>query len=699
MNKRDFILAVFAVLGMVFCASAQMKVGDNPTIINANSVLETETTNKGMLLPRIALTATNNVAPLTAHVAGMVVYNTATAGTGTNAIVPGYYYNNGSGWLKIAQEGSVNLASLSLTNSTTPAGNMGQVAYNTNAASGLPVGPVYWNGTNWIPISSTFGTVTNVTGTAPISITTGTTTPVISLDDAGITTAKLADNAVATAKIADASITTAKLAAGVGGIYKGSGSLSGATIVTQGADALTFDGAGNFIKTGTGFVGIGRPVPTQRLHIDDGKLAVGASTPGTWSTNGSDIILNTGVANSTIYLRPNGDGSTENQFLTTPASGHSFFGSDGLEKVRIMPSGNVGIGTTSPAAKLDVNGATALRGQISTSESLELSNLGTGDRNSFIDFHSQDAVDYSARIMREPGANGLFNLINGSALMSLNTIGNVGIGTTSPAAKLDVNGQVKISGGTPGVGKILTSDAAGLATWETPTVPTGSVTSVSIVDGSITTADLADGAVTSAKIADGTIATADIADGAITGAKIADNVALPGTGSMVLPSGTTAQRPATATAGMSRYNTTTNVMEYYNGTAWVVLTESVTPDGSETKVTAGANVAVTGAGTTASPYVVATNSSIVVATADLTATAANSTILCNVPVAGMTLTLPAAAANTGKILVIRKVDNDADVLTFSPAINYSTTETITTLNYVKTLTVQSDGTNWWVISE
>jgi len=44
--------------------------------------------------------------------------------------------------------------------------------------------------------------------------------------------------------------------------------------------------------------------------------------------------------------------------------------------------------------------------------------------------------------------------------------GNVGIGTISPGAKLDVNGNVKISGGDPGVNKILTSDADGLASWQ-----------------------------------------------------------------------------------------------------------------------------------------------------------------------------------------------------------------------------------------
>lgn len=83
-------------------AYAQVKVGDNPTTINSNSVLELEATNKGLLLPRVALSATTNASPLSAHVAGMIVYNTATAGTLPNDVVPGYYYNDGTKWQLIA---------------------------------------------------------------------------------------------------------------------------------------------------------------------------------------------------------------------------------------------------------------------------------------------------------------------------------------------------------------------------------------------------------------------------------------------------------------------------------------------------------------------------------------------------------------------------------------------------------------------
>lgn len=54
--------------------------------------------------------------------------------------------------------------------------------------------------------------------------------------------------------------------------------------------------------------------------------------------------------------------------------------------------------------------------------------------------------------------------VNGNSYFN----GNVGISTSSPTAKLEVAGQVKITGGTPGAGKVLTSDANGLASWATP---------------------------------------------------------------------------------------------------------------------------------------------------------------------------------------------------------------------------------------
>ena len=57
---------------------------------------------------------------------------------------------------------------------------------------------------------------------------------------------------------------------------------------------------------------------------------------------------------------------------------------------------------------------------------------------------------------------------------------NVGIGTSTPNAKLDVIGTIKVTDGTQGAGKILTSDAAGLASWQPPSTPSANFSSVGI---------------------------------------------------------------------------------------------------------------------------------------------------------------------------------------------------------------------------
>ena len=92
--KKIFII-VALVAGLM--VSAQVKIGDNVGTINANSILELESTTKGVLFPRVALTGTANVAPLAAHVQGMTVYNTDTAGD----VTPGMYTNSGTAWVRL----------------------------------------------------------------------------------------------------------------------------------------------------------------------------------------------------------------------------------------------------------------------------------------------------------------------------------------------------------------------------------------------------------------------------------------------------------------------------------------------------------------------------------------------------------------------------------------------------------------------
>lgn len=97
-------MSAFITLAMNALLIAQVKIGDNPTSINANSVLEIESTNKGLLMPRVTLSNTTAASPLSVHVVGMSVYNTATTGD----VTPGNYYNNGTKWIRVADEANIN---------------------------------------------------------------------------------------------------------------------------------------------------------------------------------------------------------------------------------------------------------------------------------------------------------------------------------------------------------------------------------------------------------------------------------------------------------------------------------------------------------------------------------------------------------------------------------------------------------------
>ena len=130
-----------------------------------------------------------------------------------------------------------------------------------------------------------------------------------------------------------------------------------------------------------------------------------------------------------------------------------------------------------------------------------------------------------------------------------------------------------------------------------------SIDSEHYVDGSIDNAHLAADSVNGAKIADdsidsehyvdGSIDTAHIADDQVTAAKLEHDINLPGTGSVGIPAGTTAQRPGTPAAGMFRYNSTDGKFEGYTtewgeiggggGAGTVTIQKDVyTGDGSDT---------------------------------------------------------------------------------------------------------------------
>jgi hypothetical protein len=128
---------------------------------------------------------------------------------------------------------------------------------------------------------------------------------------------------------------------------------------------------------------------------------------------------------------------------------------------------NVGIGETAPTAmKLQVKAADSAVALIQNSTALG-SNIKTGLFFKTGNFYSGSLATVGS------GATfrmGLFTYggANPSDLVERISIldgGNVGIGTTTPSAKLEIAGTLKIADGTQGNGKVLTSDAAGNSSW------------------------------------------------------------------------------------------------------------------------------------------------------------------------------------------------------------------------------------------
>lgn len=104
MNRTLQKILLSTLLWSLSCnlLSAQNNVGVGTRTPNKDAILELFSANKGLLQPRVALVSTQNPAPLTQHVAGMRVYNTATQ----NDVTPGEYYNDGVRWNRLQTVGS-----------------------------------------------------------------------------------------------------------------------------------------------------------------------------------------------------------------------------------------------------------------------------------------------------------------------------------------------------------------------------------------------------------------------------------------------------------------------------------------------------------------------------------------------------------------------------------------------------------------
>jgi hypothetical protein len=116
MDNIRFFCISFMIIISSFTATlrSQVKITDGSSLIlDQNSILELESSSKGLLIPRIAINNLTHSSPLTAPVPdGMLVYSLG------GAISDGFYYWKGSEWIKLAGTGSSNLKTYTKTTSS-----------------------------------------------------------------------------------------------------------------------------------------------------------------------------------------------------------------------------------------------------------------------------------------------------------------------------------------------------------------------------------------------------------------------------------------------------------------------------------------------------------------------------------------------------------------------------------------------------
>ena len=210
--------------------------------------------------------------------------------------------------------------------------------------------------------------------------------------------------------------------AAITGLQFSNGAYGGLGFSTHGlsgslAEAMRIDQAGN--------VGIGTTSPSKKLEVVSNTTYDGIQISGS-SIPTFGIIDTTNSAKFIAYVRDSDAtiGMETNHPLT--------INTNNTERVRVTAAGNVGIGTTSPNAKLQVN------------DNVRIGNTSTGVRFYIqgVDEFRADALDvagngWNSLHLRADGTDGLF--------LQKDT-NNVGIGTTSPTQKLHVAGNARVTG-------------------------------------------------------------------------------------------------------------------------------------------------------------------------------------------------------------------------------------------------------------
>ena len=208
-------------------------------------------------------------------------------------------------------------------------------------------------------------------------------------------------------------------------------------------DGTTFSTPNLSIAGATGNVGIGTTSPVSKLSVSGGA-SVGADYNIAAPTNGMIIQGNVGIGTTSPVSKLSVLG--ESAFAGGASVGIGYAGTAAPTGGLII-QGNVGIGTTGPSRSLHIAQSESIAYLNTTSTSpgfhsmLILEAQGSANNYSQVRYMNQGTSYFSAGI--DPQNSFAYSIANGSNVnvnprLTITTGGNVGIGTTSPTARLEV---------------------------------------------------------------------------------------------------------------------------------------------------------------------------------------------------------------------------------------------------------------------